>query len=175
MTGTPRANRPVIMTFHDVGLNRKSSPSCSIHRRNIYTYKKASSCIILNYIPYCQTSVNHLPIPVCLSFLQTNPASQHSSTTRTCRRSSGICPFVMLKHRGRARAQRLCQLRQYTLCYSTPFHAANLPSFSNRLLVKSHFSLPDGSVDPTGTPTPPWTSCLKLCLLSSNTLGKADT
>lgn len=50
MTGTPRANRPVIMTFHDVGLNRKSSPSCSIHRHNINIYKKASSCIVFNYI-----------------------------------------------------------------------------------------------------------------------------
>lgn len=40
MTGTPRANRPVILTFHDIGLNRKSQlldPAvCVLHIKTLY-------------------------------------------------------------------------------------------------------------------------------------------
>lgn len=45
MTGTPRANRPVIMTFHDIGLNHKSCFSTLFNHEDMQE--------IIRHLPFC--------------------------------------------------------------------------------------------------------------------------
>lgn len=103
MRGVPKGNRPVILTYHDIGLNRESAESRQIDARCLWSVSPAAPTSHMQ-------SLNIWTLAwVCPLFalFQTSRASTPCSTTRTCRRSRSTLQWFMWTHPGSRKAHLL--------------------------------------------------------------------